>query len=237
MQFYMFKMECLKKTINDKKKNNDHNYNDDWSIGQKIYANIIKPIIDFMSAIIGLIFLSPLFLIIAIAIKLDSRGPVFFLQKRIGKDFKIFTLIKFRSMEVSKNLKVDSSRDMERVTRVGSFLRETSIDELPQLINILTGKMSFIGPRPLLVEYLPYYSIEQNKRHYIRQGITGYSQTNGRNSIKWERRFEMDIDYVKDISLWLDLKILIKTIINLLNRKGINDSVETTMPMFNGSNK
>jgi len=183
-----------------------------WSRSQRFYVFIVKPALDVIFAVIGLVILSPLFMVISVAIKMDSRGPVFFRQERVGKDCKIFTLLKFRSMEVPCTKNGTSIKDIDRITGVGKFIRKTSLDELPQLINIVSGKMSFIGPRPLLIEYLKYYNSEQIKRHIVTTGISGWAQVNGRNFITWEERFMLDIWYSKNISLKLDLQIFLMTI-------------------------
>lgn len=196
---------------------------------------VIKRILDFVISLIALIILSPLFLIIAILIKLDSKGPVFFRQKRAGKDTKIFTVYKFRTMKVETEKDGRLLSDMERMTRVGSFLRKTSIDELPQLFNILKGEMSFIGPRPLLVQYLEFYTPEQIRRHEVTPGISGWAQVNGRNTISWEKKFELDLWYVEHISFPLDMKIIFMTIRNVVNMSGINNSQGDTMPFFEGN--
>ena len=210
---------------------------ENWTKSQNLYINIFKPVLDFFFALLGVALLSPLFFIISIIIKLDSKGPVFFKQERVGKNNKIFTLIKFRSMTVSPEDECDPSKDMERMTKVGNILRKTSLDELPQLFNIIIGKMSFIGPRPLLVEYLCHYSKEQIKRHNVTLGISGWAQVNGRNTVSWEEKFKHDIWYVDNISFVLDLKILIVTLWNILSRKGVNNSVGGTMPLFTGNTK
>lgn len=177
------------------------------------YAKYIKRILDFIFALLLLIMTSPVLFVAAIAIKLeDPEGPVLFKQDRPGKDGKIFKLIKLRTMRI--DLYKDGRRlsDNERLTRVGSFLRKTSIDELPQLFNILKGEMSFIGPRPLFTKYLPYYTSEEMKRHDVLPGISGWAQVNGRNSISWEEKFKFDIEYVENLSLKLDAKIFLLTI-------------------------
>ena len=200
-----------------------------------MYQKYIKRNLDFIFAIILLIFLSPIMILAAIAIKLeDPTGPIFFKQKRPGKDAKIFEVIKFRTMIVDMEQDGKKLSDMERLTKVGSFLRKTSIDELPQLFNIIRGEMSFIGPRPLLVEYLKYYSPEQMRRHDVTPGISGWAQVNGRNAISWEEKFQYDIWYVDNQSFFLDLKIFLLTIYSVLNKKGINNSTNDTMPFFTG---
>jgi undecaprenyl phosphate N,N'-diacetylbacillosamine 1-phosphate transferase len=198
---------------------------------------VIKRIFDFVFALILLIVLSPIMLLAAIAIKLDSHGPVLFKQERPGKDEKIFTIYKFRTMRVDTEKDGKRLSDFERMTKVGSFLRKTSIDELPQLINILKGEMSFIGPRPLLVEYLKYYTPEQRRRHEVMPGISGWAQVNGRNAISWEEKFQLDIWYVDKISFFLDLKILIMTVYKVLKRKEVNNSSRDTMPIFRGNSE
>lgn len=201
-----------------------------------MYQKYIKRNLDFIFAIILLIFLSPIMILAAIAIKLeDPTGPIFFKQKRPGKNAEIFEVIKFRTMIVDMEQDGKKLSDMERLTKVGSFLRKTSIDELPQLFNIIRGEMSFIGPRPLLVEYLKYYSPEQMRRHDVTPGISGWAQVNGRNTISWEEKFKHDIWYVDNQSFFLDLKIFLLTIYSVLNKKGINNSTDNTMPFFTGS--
>lgn len=196
---------------------------------------IIKRILDFILAIILLIIASPIILFVAIAIKIeDPKESILFKQQRPGKDAKIFRVYKFRTMKVETECDGRLLSDMERMTVIGSFLRKTSIDELPQLFNILRGEMSFIGPRPLLVQYLEYYSSDQMRRHEILPGISGWAQVNGRNMITWEEKFKYDVWYVDHISLLLDLKILWLTIYNILKRNGINSSSSDTMPDFNG---
>ncbi len=196
---------------------------------------IVKRMLDFVFAIILLVILSPLMLIAAMAIKIeDPKGPVLFKQQRPGKDTKIFKVYKFRTMKVETERNGRPLSDMERMTKVGYFLRKTSIDELPQLINILRGEMSFIGPRPLLVEYLEHYSPEQIRRHEVTPGISGWAQVNGRNAISWEEKFEHDVWYVDNQSFLLDLKIFFMTVYKVFNRQGINNSQADTMPFFTG---
>ena len=201
-----------------------------------MYRKYVKRILDFVFAIILLIIASPIMFLAAIAIKLeDPKGPVLFKQKRPGKNTKIFTAYKFRTMRVETEKDGRRLTDMERITKVGSFLRKTSIDELPQLFNIIRGEMSFIGPRPLLVEYLEYYSPEQMRRHEVTPGISGWAQVNGRNAITWEEKFKHDVWYVENQSFLLDVKILFMTIYNVLKRDGINNNQKDTMPYFMGS--
>lgn len=198
---------------------------------------IVKRILDIVLALILLILLSPIMLIAALMIKIDSKGPILFKQQRPGKDAKVFTILKFRTMLVETEKDGKKLADFERMTKAGSFLRKTSIDELPQLINIIRGEMSFIGPRPLLVEYLQLYSPEQMKRHQVRPGISGWAQVNGRNGLSWEEKFKYDVWYVENLSFLLDLKIVLLTIYKILTRKGINNSSSDTMPFFKGSNE
>lgn len=201
-----------------------------------MYRKYIKRLLDFIFAIILLIILSPIMLIAAMAIKAeDPKGPVLFRQKRPGKDAKIFEIYKFRTMKVETERDGRKLSDMERMTKVGSVLRKTSIDELPQLFNIIKGEMSFIGPRPLLVEYLKYYSREQMRRHEVIPGISGWAQVNGRNATTWEERFKNDVWYVDNVSFKLDFRIFFMTIYNILSRKGINNSEDDTMPIFDGN--
>ena len=200
-----------------------------------MYERYVKRVLDFIFAIILLIILLPIMVIAAIAIKIeDPKGPVLFKQKRPGKDAKIFEVYKFRTMKVETVCDGKPLSDMERMTRVGSLLRKTSIDELPQLFNIIRGEMSFIGPRPLLVQYLEYYSPEQMRRHEVTPGISGWAQVNGRNAISWEEKFELDVWYVDHISFIVDLKIFRLTIYNVINRRDINNSQGDTMPDFKG---
>jgi len=201
-----------------------------------MYRKYIKRILDLVFAVILLILLSPIMLLAAIAIKIeDPKGPVLFKQRRPGKDAKIFTVYKFRTMRVETERDGRPLSDMERITKVGAFLRKISIDELPQLFNIIRGEMSFIGPRPLLVEYLDYYTPEQMRRHEVMPGISGWAQVNGRNAISWEEKFKYDVWYVDNMSFLLDLKIVFLTIYNILKREGINNSKWDTMPLFTGS--
>lgn len=203
-----------------------------------MYRKYIKRILDFIFAVVLLILLSPIMLLAAIAIKIeDPKGPVLFKQKRPGKNAKIFTVYKFRTMRVETEKDGRPLSDMERITKVGTFLRKTSIDELPQLFNIIRGEMSFIGPRPLLVEYLDYYTPEQMRRHEVMPGISGWAQVNGRNAISWEEKFKYDVWYVDNMSFLLDLKIVFMTIYNILKREGINNSKWDTMPLFTGQSQ
>lgn len=200
-----------------------------------MYAKYVKRSIDVVGAVCLLAVAWPFMLIAAIAIKIeDPKGPVLFRQQRPGKDGKIFEIYKFRTMKVETHDK-DGNRlpDIERVTKTGNVLRKISLDEFPQFINVLKGDMSFIGPRPLLVQYLEYYNEEQKRRHNVKPGISGWAQVNGRNAITWGERFKLDVWYVDHISLKLDIRILLMTIKNVLARKNINNEQGTTMSYFN----
>lgn len=165
-----------------------------------------------------------------------NRGKIWFLQERPGKDGVIFTVVKFRTMTDERDAHGNLLPDKERLTKVGSFVRKTSIDELPQLFNVLRGDMSFVGPRPLLVEYLSLYNPEQLRRHHVKPGITGWAQVNGRNTVLWPQRFAYDVWYVDHISFWLDLKILFLTVLKVLRAEGISSETSVTMEKFNGNN-
>lgn len=200
-----------------------------------MYRRYIKRVLDLVLALVLVVLFSPVMLLAAIAIKIeDPSGPVLFKQKRPGKDAKIFTIYKFRTMRVETEKDGRPLSDMERLTKVGAFLRKTSIDELPQLFNIIRGEMSFIGPRPLLIEYLERYTPEQMRRHEVLPGISGWAQVNGRNAISWEEKFKYDVWYVDHLSFMLDLKIVLMTIYKVFKGEGINHSADNTMPLFTG---
>lgn len=188
-----------------------------------------KRAFDFIVALLMLVTLAPVVLLAGIAILAGSGSPVFFRQLRPGRDGKPFKLIKFRTMIVG------SSPDKDRITPFGRFLRASSLDELPELINVARGEMSLVGPRPLLMEYLPLYRPEQARRHEVRPGITGWAQVNGRNRLSWEEKFELDVWYVDNRSFWLDLRIILLTIMKVLKRDGISHPGESTMPKFTGN--
>ncbi len=193
-----------------------------------------KRIVSFIMALLLIVVTSPVMLLVALAIKIeDFKGPILFKQERPGKDEKIFKIYKFRTMKTQlEDINGRALSDFERLTKVGRILRKTSLDELPQFFNVLKGDMSFIGPRPLLVQYLPYYNERQHKRHNVRPGISGWAQVNGRNSIDWEEKFELDVWYVEHVSLALDLKIVGMTIRKIIAQKDINHSNQDTMPFF-----
>ena len=196
----------------------------------------VKRLLDITISLIVLIFLLPLMLLIYLSVRINLVSPAFFLQERVGKDNKIFKMIKFRTMKNSTDKNGNLLSDNERVTKFGSFLRSFSLDELPELINILKGDMSLVGPRALLVQYLGLYNDEQIRRHEVLPGLTGWAQINGRNSITWSEKFKLDVLYVDNWSLWLDIKIFFLTFWKVLKREGINQSESVTMEYFNGSN-
>ena len=201
-----------------------------------MYALIFKRLIDFVLSLCELVVLSPVLLILTLVGAIKMKGNPFFTQLRPGKDEKIFKLIKFRSMTCEKDENGELLPDEVRLTKYGKLLRSTSLDALPELINILKGDMSIVGPRPLLVQYLPLYNEEQRKRHSVRPGLTGLAQVNGRNSISWTERFRYDVTYVDNISLLLDIKILFMTVQKVLIRDGISSETSETMEDFNGTN-
>lgn len=198
--------------------------------------NKIKRSFDIIFSLTVLIMLSPIFLIIAILVKIKLGGHIFFVQERIGMYNRPFKMYKFRTMRDTKDSSGNLLSDNERLTKFGKTLRSTSLDELPEFFNILRGEMSLIGPRPLLPEYLPLYSGEQIKRHNVLPGLTGWAQVNGRNSISWTEKFELDVWYVENWSLKLDLKIFFLTIVKVIKREDINQESTVTMEAFNGNN-
>ena len=209
------------------------------SNSQKLYISLVKRPVDFVLALVALVVLSPLFLCTMVLLAFANKGAgVFFTQPRPGKGEKIFKALKFKTMTDEHDASGDLLPDAERLTGVGRFIRSTSIDELPQLINILKGDMAFIGPRPLLVQYLPLYSPEQHRRHEVTPGMSGWAQVNGRNNIPWTKKFEYDVYYVDHIGLSLDLKIFFLTIKKVLCREDINQAGGewVTMDPFNGHN-
>ena len=186
-----------------------------------MYAKVFKRLLDFVLSLTALIVLSPVMLVLTVLGAIKMKGNPFFTQLRPGKDEKIFKLIKFRSMTCEKDKDGNLLPDDQRLTKYGKLLRSTSLDELPELINILKGDMSIIGPRPLLVEYLPWYNETEKHRHDIRPGLTGWAQVNGRNSVCWDDRFRLDVEYVNNVSLMMDLKILFMTVQNVLGAKDV----------------
>ena len=206
-----------------------------------MYKNGIKRAIDFIIVLCVLLMIWPILLIITLLLFIFNEGAgAFFLQERPGYKGKIFKIIKFKTMNERKGPDGNLLPDIQRITKFGKFIRNTSLDELPQLINVLKGDMALIGPRPLLVQYLPLYSLEQARRHDVRPGITGWAQCNGRNNLSWTKKFELDVWYVDNISFSLDCKIILKTIMKVVDRADIeNDTInnkEYTTPLFNGKN-
>lgn len=197
---------------------------------------LAKRIFDITISMVLLFFLSPLMLIIYLLVILNLGSPAFFLQERVGKDNKVFKIIKFRTMKDAKDKEGNDLPDYKRVTKLGSFLRATSLDELPELINVIKGEMSLVGPRPLLTQYLPIYNEEQIRRHEVLPGVTGWAQVNGRNSLTWNEKFKLDVWYVDNRTFWIDIKILFLTAYKVIKREGINKSQTVTMDYFNGGN-
>ena len=198
---------------------------------------LAKRALDLIVAITALLLLAPLFALIAVAIRLSMGGAVWFRRQRPGQHGKPFTMLKFRTMSDARNAARQLLPDSERLTATGRFLRATSLDELPELINVVKGDMSLVGPRPLLMEYLDRYTPEQMRRHDVKPGITGWAQTNGRNALSWEKKFALDVWYVEHNSFWLDIKILWLTLAKVIRREGISASGHSTMPLFTGSEK
>lgn len=195
----------------------------------------IKRILDIISSLLAIIILSPLLAVTAVLVKTKLGSPVLFKQERPGKDEKIFTLMKFRTMTDERDESGELLPDEVRLTKFGKFLRSTSIDELPELFNILKGDMSVIGPRPLLVEYIPRYNEHQHRRHEVRPGLSGWAQVNGRNSISWEEKFDLDVEYVDNYSFAMDVKILFMTVLNVFKKEGISSETSATMEVFMGT--
>lgn len=196
---------------------------------------IIKRLLDFLMAFTALLLASPLLMVITVALYVANQGKPFFTQHRPGKNERIFKIVKFKSMNDKKDSMGNLLPDFQRMTTTGKFIRKTSLDELPQLFNVLKGDMSIIGPRPLLVSYLPLYNTEQKKRHLVKPGITGWAQVNGRNAISWQKKFEYDVWYVEHMSLAVDIKIVVKTFQKVIKRADISASNEVTMQKFTGS--
>ena len=202
-----------------------------------MYKHFFKRLIDFILVLCVLLVIGPILLIFAIGLYFTNKGTgAFFLHERPGKGGKIFKVIKFKTMTDERDADGNLLPDADRLTNVGRFVRSTSIDELPQLINVLKGDMALIGPRPLLVQYLPLYSKEQVRRHDVRPGITGWAQVNGRNAISWTKKFELDVWYVDHCSFWLDVKIIFLTIKKVFVREGISQEGQATMEFFTGNN-
>lgn len=200
-----------------------------------MYRKYIKRILDFILSLIAIVVLSPVLLIVAMLVRTKLGSPVIFKQKRPGMNEKIFTLYKFRTMTDEEDKEGNLLPDEVRLTKFGKMLRSTSLDELPELFNILKGDMAIVGPRPLLVRYLPLYNEHQKHRHDVRPGFTGYAQVNGRNSISWEEKFDFDVYYVNHLSFLLDVKIIFKTVKVVFAREGISSDTSATMEEFKGS--
>ncbi len=200
-----------------------------------MYQSYLKRTFDFLATFFGLIVLSPLFILVTIGLLFANQGKPFFFQLRPGKNGKIFKIIKFKTMNDKKDACGNLFSDGERLTKIGAFVRKTSLDELPQLLNVLRGDMSLIGPRPLLPQYLPLYNEFQHRRHEVKPGITGWAQVNGRNAISWEKKFELDVWYVQHISFELDVKILFLTIKKVFVSEGINMQGQVTTEAFKGN--
>lgn len=201
-----------------------------------MYKSFFKRIIDFILATTGFLFLSPIFVLVTLFLFVANNGKPFFRQRRPGKNGDIFKVIKFKTMNDKKDKAGILLPDADRLTVIGAFVRKTSLDEIPQLLNVIKGDMSLIGPRPLLEEYLPLYSEAQARRHEVRPGITGWAQINGRNAISWEKKFELDVWYIDHISLLLDIRIITKTILKVFKTEDISSQTSVTMEKFTGNN-
>ncbi|MDL5051586.1 sugar transferase [Oscillatoria amoena NRMC-F 0135] len=200
-----------------------------------MYRQFTKPLFDKFFALLILILASPVLFVIILLLAIFNRGKVWFIQPRPGKDEKPFRVIKFKTMEETRDVNGELLPDERRLTGIGKFIRKTSLDELPQLINVLRGEMSLVGPRPLLMEYIPLYNAEQRRRHQVKPGITGWAQVNGRNTVAWPQRFQYDVWYVDHQSFWLDLKILVLTALKVLKAEGISGEGSATMERFRGN--
>lgn len=204
---------------------------------RSFYDKYIKRSLDFLLSLFAIILLSPLLILIAILVRIKLGGPIIFKQKRPGLNENIFTMYKFRTMTDERDAMGKLLPDEARITKFGNILRSTSLDELPELFNILKGDMAIVGPRPLLVQYLPLYDEQQRMRHLVRPGITGYAQVNGRNSLSWEEKFELDQKYVMQIGIKLDISVIVKTFLVVFRRQGISSDNSVTMEEFKGSKK
>lgn len=201
-----------------------------------MYKYFFKRLIDLVLASIGIIFISPVFIVVYIGLYIANRGKVFFFQERPGKDERLFYIIKFKSMNDKKDPQGNLLPDAQRLTRIGSLVRKTSLDETPQLLNVLKGDMSIVGPRPLRTYYLPLYNDEQKKRHHVKPGITGWAQVNGRNAISWTQKFKYDVWYAENVNFFLDVKIILLTVKKVFVREGITQEGQATVKAFNGTN-
>jgi lipopolysaccharide/colanic/teichoic acid biosynthesis glycosyltransferase len=205
------------------------------SLSSGIYIHLVKPLLDFAVALTVFTVALPVFLVLVILLAFANSGKPFFFQKRPGKNGRIFKVVKFKTMNDKKDKNGQLLPDSDRLTTVGNFIRRTSLDEIPQLINVIKGDMSLVGPRPLLVEYLPLYNAQQKRRHDVKPGITGWAQTNGRNAISWKQKFEYDVWYVDNISFLLDLKIIFRTFSKVFKSEGISSATSATMEKFTGT--
>ena len=201
-----------------------------------MYKLVVKDFIDFIIAFLGIVFLSPFLAIVAIFLSFQNKGTPFFLQTRPGKNQQAFRIIKFKTMTDEKDQEGNLLPDSKRITGFGKIIRKLSIDELPQLINVLKGDMSLVGPRPLLFKYIPLYSKTQLRRHEVKPGITGWAQVNGRNSISWTKKFDLDLEYVNNVSLIFDIKIIYLTVLKVIKSEGVNQSKARPMQPFDGTN-
>lgn len=201
-----------------------------------MYQKYFKPLLDFLVALVGCIILFPVFVLVTILLAIANRGNPFFIQVRPGKDAKLFKIVKFKTMNDDRGENGLLLSDSERLTPIGSFIRKTSLDEIPQLLNVLKGDMSLIGPRPLLPEYLDHFNDFQHQRHKVRPGITGLAAVKGRNSLSWNKKFEYDIEYVNNVSFSLDFKILWLTVLKVIKSEGINSANMATTEPYNGKN-
>ena len=201
-----------------------------------MYKNYFKRLFDFTAALVGLLLLSPIFVLVTIGLFFANQGKPFFFQTRPGKNETLFRIVKFKTMHDKTDAEGNLLSDAERLTPIGAFVRKTSLDEIPQLLNVIKGDMSLIGPRPLLIKYLPLYSETQKRRHEVKPGITGWAQVNGRNAISWNKKFEYDVWYVDHLSFLLDCKIVWKTIKKVIIREGISSDTSVTMEPFKGNN-
>ncbi len=200
-----------------------------------MYRSFFKRVLDLIVAVIGFIVISPIFLMITLLLFLANKGKPFFFQLRPGKNERIFKIVKFKTMTDQKDVNGNLLPDDQRLTKVGNFVRKTSLDEIPQLLNVILGNMSLIGPRPLLIQYLPLYSEIQKRRHEVRPGITGWAQVNGRNTLSWEKKFEYDVWYVDNLSFLLDIKIIFMTFKKVFISEGISAEGQATMEAFKGN--
>lgn len=200
-----------------------------------LYTSLIKPLFDRVVSFLALIIASPVVVLVILLLAIANKGKIWFTQKRPGKDGKVFTVIKFKTMTDDRDANGNLLPDDQRLTAVGKFVRKTSLDEIPQLFNVLLGHMSFVGPRPLLMEYLPLYNAEQMRRHLVKPGITGWAQVNGRNTLSWQKKFAYDVWYVDNISFALDIKILFLTVIKVFKAEGISSESSLTMEKFRGN--